>query len=125
MKIVDADVLIDALRGRRAAVMLLARLRSAGVQLLASEITRFEVLAGMRPEEEGETDQLLAEIDFVPVSEMISRVAAGLARLFRPASSGIEDEDFIVAATALDVAADPLTRNTRRFPMFDGLQPAY
>jgi predicted nucleic acid-binding protein len=125
VKIVDADVLIDALRGEKAAVTLLAELRRRRERLLASEITRFEVLAGQRAGEEDETEALLAELEFVPVTELISRLAAGLVRLLRPAYSGIEDEDYIVAATALRLEADLLTRNIRHFPMFEGLRPAY
>jgi predicted nucleic acid-binding protein len=125
VKIVDADVLIDALRGRDAAVALLARHRHADVPLLASEITRFEVLAGLRVGEEEETERLLAEIEFVPVTEIISRMAAALVRAFRPAYSGIEDEDYIVAATTIELDGELLTRNSRHFPMMEGLEPAY
>ena len=125
MKVVDADVLIDALRGRHAAIELLAELRRSGEALLASEITRFEVLAGLRAGEEAGTEQLLAELEFVPVTEMISRLAAGLLRLFRPAYGGIEDEDYIVAATTIELDGELLTRNSRHFPMFEGLAPAY
>jgi predicted nucleic acid-binding protein len=125
VKVVDADVLIDALRGREAAVSLLARLRHGGEPLLASELTRFEVLAGLRVGEEEPTEHLLAELEFVPVTEAISRLAAGLLRSFRPAYAGIEDEDYIVAATAIELDGELLTRNSRHFPMFAGLSPAY
>jgi len=125
MKLVDADVVIDALRGTRRAVALFEGLNAAGAPLVASEMTRFEVLSGLRRGEEDETERFLAEIAFVPVDEPIARLAAGLARTFRPAFSGIEDEDYIVAATALEFEADLLTRNVRHFPMLSGLQPAY
>lgn len=93
--------------------------------IVASEITRFEVLAGLRRGEEDHTERLLAEIVFVPLDEPIARLAAGLARTFRSAYGGIEDEDYIVAATALELEADLLTRNVRHFPMLAGLEPAY
>lgn len=46
--LVDTSVLIDYLRGHTGAGALLERVRAAGV-LHASEITRLEILAGMRP----------------------------------------------------------------------------
>ena len=125
MKLIDADVVIDALRGAQPAVDLFEDLNSAGEALVASEMTRFEVLSGLRHGEEDRTERLLAEVVFVPVDEAISRLAAGLARAFRPAFSGIEDEDYIVAATAIELEADLLTRNVRHFPMLAGLEPAY
>jgi predicted nucleic acid-binding protein len=37
----------------------------------------------------------------------------------------VADEDYIVAATALELEADLVTGNIRQFPMFAGLEPAY
>ncbi len=125
MKVVDADVLIDFLRGREAALALIRELGRRRERLLSSEITRFEILSGMHDDEETSTARLLRLIDFVPVTEIVSRLAAGLARAFRPAFSGIDDEDFVVAATAMLFQADLVTRNVRHFPMFEGLRPAY
>ncbi len=125
MKIADADVVIDVLRDHPAAVSLIRDLRRRDEELLSSEIVRFEVLSGMRVHEEGATERLLREIEFVPVTEAVARLAAGLARAFRPAFGGIDNEDFILAATAMTAGADLLTRNVRHFPMFEGLRPAY
>jgi predicted nucleic acid-binding protein len=49
--LVDTSVLIDVLRGENAAAEVLREARMAGA-LHASEVTRLEVLAGMRPREE-------------------------------------------------------------------------
>ena len=57
--LVDTSVLIDYLRGHQGAAELLERERAAG-PLHASEITRLEVLAGMRPAQEQQTRSLLS-----------------------------------------------------------------
>ena len=119
--LVDSAVLIDYLRGReeaRAAV-------EESDEIVASEITRYEVLAGVRPGEESRTEDVLALPAWIDVDEAISRRAADLVRHYRRSFSGIEDADYLIAATALDLEARLLTTNVRHFPMFAGLEPAY
>ena len=91
----------------------------------ASEITRFELLSGLRPGEEEEVERLSSEQGRVPVTEKVARQAASLARTHRASHAGIEDADYLIAATALDLEARLLTTNVRHFPMFAGLEPAY
>lgn len=124
MKLLDTSVAIDALRKKPAAVDLLAGLLGREWRG-ASEIVRLEVLAGLRPGEEAETERLFADIGWVPVDEAIARRAGTLAREFRPGHGGIEDGDYLIAATALELDAELLTTNVRHFPMLPGLHPAY
>lgn len=42
-----------------------------------------------------------------------------------PPHSGIDDADYLIAATAISLEADLLTTNVRHFPMLEGLRPAY
>lgn len=119
--LLDSSVAIDYLRGSDAARDVV----EASDELIASEITRYEVLAGVKPGEEGPTEDLLALPEWVVVDEEIARRAAALARQHRPAFSGIEDADYLVAATALELGARLLTTNVRHFPMLPGLEPAY
>ena len=51
--------------------------------------------------------------------------AGELARKHRRAYSGIDDADYLIAATALLLEADLLTTNVRHFPMLPGLAPPY
>ena len=125
MRLVDSNVAIDVLRNHRPAVELLQRLTSERVWLAASEIVRFEVLAGARPSEEPDIEAFFADLAWIPVDETVARRAAALARRFRQSDSGIEDGDYIIAATALELEAELLTMNVRHFPMFPGLAPAY
>lgn len=119
--LVDACVAIDALRGLEAAVNALAEPEL----LVASEVTRFELLAGVRTSEEVALEALASVTTWVPVEEPVARRAADLARRYRPSHSGIDDADYLIAATALEFRLDLLTTNVRHFPMLDGLVAAY
>lgn len=125
MKLLDTSVAIDHLRGSQAAVALLSRLINQEEPLLASEVVRFELLAGARDGELDALEGLFSALSWVPVEEDITRRAASLARRHRRAHSGIDDVDYLIAATALVLDADLLTTNVRHFPMLAGLGPAY
>ena len=122
--LVDTSVLIDVLRGTEAArEVLRAELRSERPH--ASEITRLEVLAGMRPREEAATRDLLAVLRWHPVDGEVAEAAGALGRRWLPSNRGIDAADLAIAATAGLLGARLLTRNVRHFPMIDGLQAPY
>ncbi len=125
MKVLDTSVAIDHLRGLPSAVGLLSDLIEAGEVLLASEVVRFELLAGVREGEVEALEQFFSALSWAPVGEEVSRAAAALAQSHRRAHSGIDDADYLIAATALLLEADLLTTNVRHFPMLTGLEPAY
>jgi predicted nucleic acid-binding protein len=123
LKLLDTAVAIDFLRAAPPAIDVVVAALAEGIG--ASEITRFEVLSGMLPEEENATEELFALLDVYPVEETVARRAAELAQRYRASHQGIEDGDYLIAATALEVGAELLTTNVRHFPMLAGLEPAY
>lgn len=125
MKLLDTTIAIDHLRGDDRAAQLLERLTDEGEPLLASELSRFELLAGMRPEELDTTELFMEALTWVPVNEEIARLAGSMAAEYRRAHSGIDAIDYLIAATATVTGADLLTTNVRHFPMIPGLQPPY
>lgn len=125
MKLLDTSVAIDHLRGIQPAVDLLLDLIDEEEVLAASEIVRFELLAGVRDHEREALEQFFSAISWVPVNEGVTRAAGSLARRHRRAHGGIADADYLIAATALLLGAELLTMNVRHFPMLEGLQPAY
>ena len=125
MKLLDTSVAIDHLRGSSPAVGLLSGQIEAGEPLLASEVVRFELLAGVREKEIEALEQFFLAISWVPVGEEVSRAAGSLAQRHRRSHSGIDDADYLIAATALLLDAELLTTNVRHFPMITGLEPAY
>ena len=125
MKLVDTTVAIDHLRGHSPATHLLEDFIEHDEILLASELTRFELLAGMLPEEEEATETFFSVLSWVPVDEDIARVAGKLAAEYRRSQSGIDAVDYILAATASVLDAELLTTNVRHFPMFPPLSAPY
>lgn len=125
MKLLDTSVAIDHLRGSTEAVELLSSLIESEELLLASEVVRFELLAGVRKGEMDALEQFFSAVSWVPVGEEVARSAGTLAQRHRRAHSGIDDADYLIAATALLLEADLLTTNVRHFPMIRGLDPAY
>jgi predicted nucleic acid-binding protein len=125
VKLLDTTVAIDHLRGDQRAVELIERLAVAGEQLLASELTRFELLGGMRPVELESTELFMSALIWIPVDEAIARLAGSMAAEYRRAHSGIDAIDYLIAATVAVVGADLLTTNVRHFPMITGLRPPY
>lgn len=125
MKLLDTTVAIDHLRGDHAAVDLLRRLVEEEEPLAASEVVRFELVAGVRDDELPALEQFFSAVSWVGVGEDVARAAGELARKHRRAHSGIGDADYLIAATALVLEADLLTTNVRHFPMLSDLQPPY
>jgi predicted nucleic acid-binding protein len=125
VKLLDTTVAVDHLRGDSRATQLLERLADEGEPLLASELSRFELLAGMRPVELEPTELFMGALTWVPVDEEIARLAGSMAAEYRKAHSGIDAIDYLIAATASVVGADLLTTNVRHFPMISGLRPPY
>lgn len=122
--LVDTSVLIDYLRGDQGAAEVLESERAAA-PLWASEITRLEVLAGMRPAEEQATRALLATLTWLPVDADVAETAGALGRQWLPSHQAIDSADLAIAGTAVRSGTRLLTRNVRHFPMFPDLRPPY
>lgn len=120
--LVDTDVMVDFLRGHPQAEALI---RTYSARIILPSIVAAELYAGVKGDEELSTlDSLIALFRVVHVSCGIAR-AGGLYRRDYGKSHGVGLADAIVAATADVERADLKTLNTRHYPMFKGLRPAY
>jgi hypothetical protein len=122
--LIDTSVLIDYLRGRPAAAEVLERERRSA-PLHASEMTRLEILAGMRRTEEVATRPLFSTIAWHPVDEEVAETAGELGRKWLPSHHTIDGADLAIAATAVLAGARLLTGNVKHFPMFPDLRAPY
>lgn len=121
MIILDTTVLIDVLRGHTPAGDWLGTLDEVPA---CSELTRVEVLRGLRHPEIDAAESLMRAVRWIPVDEDIARRAGALGRRWRR-SHGLGTVDLVIAATAQALATTVATSNARHFPMFEGLTPPY
>jgi predicted nucleic acid-binding protein len=122
--LVDTSVIIDYLRGHRGAERVLEDARSSA-PLHASEMTRLEVLAGMRADEESSTRALLSVFVWHPVDTLIAERAGELGRKWLPSHRSIDSADLAIAATVTVTGCELLTCNIKHFPMFTDLALPY
>jgi predicted nucleic acid-binding protein len=81
----DTSIIIDVLRGDPEAV---AYAKSLGEVPACSEISRVEVLRGIRSGERAATNRLLDAFDWVILDEAIARRAGELGRRWRRSHQG-------------------------------------
>lgn len=123
--LLDTDVLIDYMRDEASAVKLLRSQLAEGQRLITSVVSKAELLAGMREEEERPTVRLLGSLALAGVDDEIATRAGAFARHYRSGHPGIGLADYLIAATAQVLGASLWTQNPRHFPMFTGLKPPY
>ena len=120
--VLDTGVLVDHLRGVDSATGYLASLATAPS---CSEISRIEVIQGLRSSERQAAARLFGLITWVPVTEEVARRAGELGRRWRRSHSGIGVADLAIAATAEEIGTGLATRNLKHFPMFADLRVPY
>ncbi|MBI4483197.1 MAG: type II toxin-antitoxin system VapC family toxin [Acidobacteria bacterium] len=120
--LLDTDVLVDHLRGRRKAAEFLQRLEG---ELLVSAITVAELYSGIRGQEEMDAlEEFLLAFQIVPVDEEVAK-GGGLLRRQYGSSHGTGLADALIAACAERRDARLVTLNAKHFPMLEGVTVPY
>ena len=114
--LLDTNILILRLRNDENIGSLIANLTQLGTVYI-STVTRAEVLAGMRPQQEPKTLALLRSVTSLPADAAIADQAGRW--MYHYARRGIQLSlpDAIIAATALLEGLTLVTTNARHFPM--------
>ena len=120
--VLDTSVLVDHLRASAPATEYLA---SLDARPSCSEISRIEVIQGLRSSERRAANRLFSLIAWVPVDEAVARRAGELGRRWRRSHPGIGVADLAITATAESIDASLATLNVKHFPMFQGLSAPY
>jgi predicted nucleic acid-binding protein len=118
----DTSVLIDVLRNEPAAV---GFARGVDDVPACSEVTRIEIVRGLRSAERTSAERLFQTMRWIPVDEPISRRAGELGRRWDRHRPAISIADLVIAATTEELDAQLVTTNVGHFPMFDGLGLPY
>src|SRR5215216_2368110 len=114
--LLDSDVLIEYLRGRKEAVGYLEGITS---DLYVSVISVAELFAGVRGNEEEESlTQFLLAFTVLPVTEKVACLGGIYRRDFGP-GHGIGLAHALIAATVEENGAYLVTFNRRHFPMVE------
>jgi len=115
--LLDTSVLIDVLRSRRGRRELLAELVRGGHSLATTALNVEEVFAGMRPEEQIQTEALLDAVDCYPLTRTAGHLAGTLKNQWARKGRTLTIADAIVAAIALERNCTLMTDNRKDFPM--------
>jgi predicted nucleic acid-binding protein len=108
--VLDTDIVIDFLRQRNYARLLLADWAGRGL-LAISTLTHLEVYQGMKRGEEDATNRFLDGLVSLAVDISIARRAGKILGELRPKGITIGMGDAIIAATALEHQVPVLTNN--------------
>ena len=116
---IDADILIWHLRGETKAMRFLQKLGAGQeYELWTGALQRAEVVFFMRPSEEEATQLFLAQFKTAPVDQGIVDLAGRLYRKWNP-SHGVDINDAMLAATAIQTGGHIFTLNKKHYPMPD------
>lgn len=115
--LVDTSVLIDVLRRRRGRRELLVELVRGGHVLATTALNVAEVYAGMRPDEEEQTEAFLNALDCYELTRTAGRMAGNLKNKWAQKGRTLTLADTIIAAIALERHCTLLTDNRKDFPM--------
>lgn len=116
---VDADVLIWHLRGNRKALDFLQRLRNdRAYELWTGAMQRAEVVFFMQPGEENSTRLFLSQFKTASVDQSIVDRGAAVYKRWHP-NHGLDVNDAILAATAIQTGGQIFCLNTKHYPMPD------
>lgn len=114
--LLDSTVLIDALRGRRAADRIRV-LRSDGELPWTSAVNVEEIWRGARPPEHDDVARLFQGLRIAPLGRAEGEQAGRWRSTFAAQGQTLSQADCLIAAAALGVGARLATGNPRHFPM--------
>ena len=116
--LLDSDVVISLLRGRSPERAAWTDRLSRNEVLFYSPITKAEVFAAMRRNEEVPTRRLFSLLVCLPITEEIGETAGYYLAAYG-LSHGVEIADALIAATAREHHTPLWTLNKKHYPMPD------
>src|ERR1017187_570103 len=115
--LLDTNVIVDALRGRKERHLTIKGLLLQGQPLASCSVTVTEIYAGMRPHEEAPTRAVMDSLLFLPVTKEISERAGYLKALYTKRGKSLSFQDVTIAAVSIEYGCTLVTENVKDFPM--------
>jgi len=114
--LLDSDVIIWHLRGRKEVTEMLRELQRFGVPA-CSALSVIEVQLGVKKGEEEKTDRFLGSLRVFDVNRKIANRAALLIRGYKAKGVKIEVPDAVIAGTCILNELVLVTYNTKHYPI--------
>jgi predicted nucleic acid-binding protein len=119
--VVDTDILIDAARQVREAIDCLRQIEQESA-LAVSVISQMELFVGCRDKTElRTTERFLHRFQVITLNDQACHAAVDLLRQYR-LSHGLAIPDALIAATAMSLACEFITKNQKDYRFIDGLK---
>ena len=115
--LLDTTALIDHLRGRQEAMVIVSTLAQQGHRLGVCCVNVAELYSGLGLEERARADRLLATLDYYELNREIAKEAGRYRYDYARQGIALSTADTLIAATAIAGDATLVTANTRDFPM--------
>jgi predicted nucleic acid-binding protein len=115
--LLDTSVIIDVLNGKQGRDQILNELLRQGHLLACCSINVTEVYAGLRPQEETRTRELLESLQYLPISWPVARLAGLLKRDYARKGITLATTDVTIAAIAIHHQLTLITDNLKHYPM--------
>jgi predicted nucleic acid-binding protein len=115
--LLDTNVIIDVLNGKRGRRDFLLNLVRQGHLLACCPINVTEVYAGVRPQEEEATEEFLRSLEYCALTWPVARLAGLLKRDYGRKGTTLTVADTTIAAVALIYELTLMTDNVKDFPM--------
>ncbi len=115
--LLDTNIIIDALNGKKNRSAALITLAEQGHILACCPVNVAEIYAGMRAKEAQRTAALLESLQFYPITFPVAELAGRLKRDYGVKGKTLSLLDTLVAAVALHYRLTLITDNAKDFPM--------
>ncbi len=124
--ILDTDILVDLLRNKKEAKVLVAELEEKGFAMLTTVITVFELYYGAHKSGQNEkrlqtTKTVLKSLPILPLTSVSARKAGHIHANLDAKGQSIGIGDALIGAIALTRGFGLVTRNDEHFKRIEGL----
>ena len=113
--LIDSDIIIYFLRGRKETIELLEKLQKSGVPA-CSPISIIEVQLGVKKDEEEKTSAFLNSLEIYSIDREIANLTSKFLREYKKKGITLEIADTIIGATCVLHDLVLVTYNVKHYP---------